>query len=283
MPNYYAHLVFGREVLAQLPPVLRGRLEEERGAFDIGLYGPDPLFCYHPMTRNFPRVTGLSMHKQPVRPVAERLRRAVEDDLPCARGYAAGFLCHFALDSRCHYYIEERHTRRGISHAGMEAELDRALMLADGIDPFHETPLPSAALPAAFYETAAAAAYPGVRPDQFQTGLRGFERLCRLQTRAAGTRVHRVANWAGSRSSLLSRVRGSVLSPAPDPADAESTQILLSLLHREAASTAEELTRFFAAVARGGALDGWYDRPFSGQWLAEQAAGQTVIPHAAAR
>lgn len=282
MPNYYAHLVFGREVLAQLPPVLRGRLEGERGAFDIGLYGPDPLFCYHPMTRNFPRITGLTMHKQPVRSVAERLRRAVEDDLPYARGYAAGFLCHFALDSRCHYYIEGRHAQ-GLSHAGMEAELERALMLADGIDPLHETPLPSPALPTAFYETVTTAAFPGVRPDQFQTGLRVFERFCRLQTRAAGTRVHRFANWAGSRSSRLSRVRGTVLSPTPDPAYAESTQVLFSLLHGEAASTAEELTRFFAAVARGGTLDSWYDRPFSGQWQAEQEAGQADLPHVAVR
>ncbi|MEA4954996.1 MAG: zinc dependent phospholipase C family protein [Pseudoflavonifractor sp.] len=278
MPNYYAHLIFGREVLAQLPPVLRGQLEGERGAFDIGLYGPDPLFCYHPMTRNFARITGLSMHKEPVRPVAERLLQAVEDDLPYARGYAAGFLCHFALDSCCHYYIEEQHAR-GLSHAGMEAELERALMLADGIDPLHETPMLYPELPDVFYETATAAAYPGVRPDQLRKGLRGFRRFCRLQTRAAGTRVHRFTNWAGRRSSHLSRVRGTILSPSPDPAYTESTQVLLSLLHDEVASTAAELTRFFAVVARGGVLDDWYDRPFSGQWRAEQE----LVPQAAAR
>lgn len=270
MPNYYAHLVFGREVLAQLPPILRGQLEGERGAFDIGLYGPDPLFCYHPMTRNFARTTGLSIHKEPVRPAAERLRKAVEDGLPYARGYAAGFLCHFALDSRCHYYIEERHAQ-GLSHAGMEAELERALMLADGIDPLHETPMPCPELPGAFYETVTSAAYPGVRPDQFQKGLRVFRRFCRLQTRAAGTYVHRFANWAGGHSTRLSRVRGTVLSPSPDPVYAESTRVLLSLLHGEAASTAAELTRFFAVVARGGVLGSWYDRPFSGQWQSEQA------------
>lgn len=269
MPNYYAHLIFGRAVLSQLPAVLRSQLEAERVAFDVGLYGPDPLFFYHPMTRNHARATGIAMHKQPVRPAAERLRRAVEDDLPYARGYAAGFLCHFALDSRCHYYVEEQVARWGLSHAGMEVELDRALMVADGVDPLHETPMPSADLPPSFYETAAAV-YPGVKPVQFEKGLQLFRRVSRLQTRAAGTKVHRFANWAGGRSHKFSKVRGTVLSPAPDPVYAETTRTLLALLEEEVSPTAQELSRFFAAVARGTGLDGWYDRPFGGQWKTDQ-------------
>lgn len=281
MPNYYAHLVFGREVLARLPETLKSQLEAERDAFEVGLYGPDPLFFYHPMTRNFARTCGIAMHKQPVRPVARRLRRAVEDDLPFARGYAAGFLCHFALDSRCHYYVEERVARWGLSHAGMEVELDRALMVADGIDPLHETPMPQPRLPGAFFETVTAAAYPGVRPVQFEKGLRLFSRVSRLQTRAAGTRVHRFANWAGNRTAKFSKVRGTVLSPAPDPAYRQTTADLLSLLRGEVAPTAEELARFFAAVARGGELDGWYDRPFGGQWMADWsgAEGRVATAH----
>lgn len=264
MPNYYAHLVFGRMVFDRLPPVLRGQLNAERDAFHAGLYGPDPLFCYHPMTRNYARRSALEMHKQPVRPVAEGLKAAVEEDLPFARGYAAGFLCHFALDSRCHLYIEEQVERLGLSHAGMEVELDRALMLADGLDPLKETPMPALRLTEDFYKTATAAAYPGVRPDQFKKGLRLYRRLSRLQTKAAGTGIHRVTNWAGNKVTRFSKVRGTVLSPDPDPIYARATRDLLEILNGEVDATAQAVTRFFTAVARNGRLDSWYDRPFGG-------------------
>ena len=270
MPCYYAHLCFGAKVLQQLPPVLREQLLAQRAAFDIGNYGPDPLFFYHPMTHNFPRMTGRNMHKQPVRPVAQRLMAAVEDDLPYARGYAAGFLCHFALDSRCHYYIEEQVAVNGLSHAGMEAELDRALMVEHGLDPLHDTPMPDVPLPDSFYETVTTAAYPGVKPEQFAKGFRMFRRVSRLQTRAAGTRVHRFTNWAGRKSQKFSKVRGTVLTPAPDPIYEETTGELLRLMDAEVASTAREISGFFAAVARGGELDGWYDRPFGGAWRREE-------------
>lgn len=280
MPNYYAHTVFGREVLAQLPPLLRSQLESQRQAFDVGLYGPDPLFFYHPATRNFPRVTGMTMHKRPVRPVAERLLQAVRDDLPYARGYAAGFLCHFALDSRCHYYIEAQAASSDLTHSGMEAELDRALMLADGIDPLHETPIAPLDLPHSFYETVTAAAYPGVRPGQFAGGLRLFRRMCRFQTCLGGTRASDAANWVGSRWPRWTAAKGSLLPSDPDPLYAENTATLLCLLRGEVAGTAEELTRFFTVVARGGALGPWYDRPFSGQWTAEHTG---AVRAAAAR
>lgn len=264
MPCYYAHRVFGRAVLALLPDPLRGRLEDEGGAYEVGLYGPDPLFFYHFLTKNRPRMTGLLMHKQPVRPVAERLRRAVEEDLPLAHGYAAGFLCHFALDSRCHFYIEEQTALRGLSHAGMESELDRALMLRDGLDPLRDTPLPDPALPADFYRTVCQAAYPGVQPHQFEVAFRNFRRVSRLQTKLAGTGASRLTYWAGDRVPALASLRGSVLTRLPDPAYEGTTRDLLALLEGEAAPAARAIAAFFAPA--GGALGDWYDRPFSGQW-----------------
>ena len=44
MPNYYAHLEFGRHVLESLPLPLRRSIEREKTAFLLGLLGPDPLF-----------------------------------------------------------------------------------------------------------------------------------------------------------------------------------------------------------------------------------------------
>lgn len=50
--------------------------------------------------------------------MAERLLQAVEEGRPEAGGYAAGFLCHFALDSACHGYIEERAAAGPATHSG---------------------------------------------------------------------------------------------------------------------------------------------------------------------
>ena len=52
MPNYYAHLSLGAQVLSQLPQELSLLLNRERSAFDLGCLGPDPLFFYRPTLPN---------------------------------------------------------------------------------------------------------------------------------------------------------------------------------------------------------------------------------------
>ncbi len=274
MPNYYAHLIFGEQVLSQLPSPLRTRIQQETAAFQIGLLGPDPLLFYRPLVHNLPRSIGVSMHRHPVRPVAERLRQAVADNLPYAESYAAGFLCHFALDSRCHQFIEEEMARSGLSHSGMEAELDRRLMLSDGIDPFHDTPLPSMQFHTAFYESITPVAYPGVMPRQFFRALASFRRWCRLQTRVAGTRLSLFASWASERYPPLAPIRGAILPREPATAYAQAVNALCALLEEEVAPTAEELKRFFSPHSGRAALSGWYDRPFSGHQKSPQPMGQ---------
>lgn len=49
--------------------------------------------------------------------------------------YIYGFICHFALDRECHGYIDEKIASSGVSHAEIEAEFDRALLVKDGYDP----------------------------------------------------------------------------------------------------------------------------------------------------
>ena len=137
MPNYFAHLTFGARVLAHLPEDLRTSLEGERAAFDLGCLGPDPLFFYHPATGNPARREGLKMHKCSALPAFRRLRAAVEECVPMSRGYAAGFLCHLALDSACHPYVEARAARGELAQAnGREwtaAEWEAALAALGGL------------------------------------------------------------------------------------------------------------------------------------------------------
>lgn len=135
MPNYYAHLTFGQRVLADLPAGLSELIEQEREAFDLGCLGPDPLFFYQPIRPNAVRREGIKMHRRSALPAVERLRQAIEDGVPMSTGYGAGFLCHLALDSACHGYVDDRAADGPISHMAIEGEYDRMLMERDASMP----------------------------------------------------------------------------------------------------------------------------------------------------
>jgi hypothetical protein len=51
------------------------------------------------------------------------------------KAYIYGFICHFALDSESHGYIEHKIAQSGISHSEIETEFDRSLMIKDQKDP----------------------------------------------------------------------------------------------------------------------------------------------------
>lgn len=157
MPNYYAHLTFGQRVLADLPAGLSELIEQEREAFDLGCLGPDPLFFYQPIRPNAVRREGIKMHRRSALPAVERLRQAIEDGVPMSTGYGAGFLCHLALDSACHGYVDDRAADGPISHMAIEGEYDRMLMERDGLNAAEQSPLPSAPADRAVWEAASQA------------------------------------------------------------------------------------------------------------------------------
>ena len=260
MPNYYAHLQFGALVLSQLPQSLRARVEREREAYQIGQYGPDPLFFYHPLTRNFARMTGMNMHHEPLRAVAERLRQAVREEKPFAVGYTAGFLCHFALDSVCHAYIAQATRNKSVTHAGIESEFDRLLMERSGLDPSRDTPMPPLDMPADFYNTVCTYAYPGVTAGQFQAGFRLFRRVSRLYTRLVGHPARHAVNWLADTVPGCSFFRHAILTRKASPLYRECSLKMLELFRQAAAPTAEQLAAFFEGIPLGE----WYDRDFCG-------------------
>lgn len=108
MPNYYAHLTFGQRVLADLPPACPNSLSRSGRPLTWAVWAPDPLFFYQPIRPNAVRREGIKMHRRSALPAVERLRQAIEDGVPMSTGYGAGFLCHLALDSACHGYVDAR-------------------------------------------------------------------------------------------------------------------------------------------------------------------------------
>lgn len=258
MPNYYTHITFGAQVLAALPTPLRDTLEMERSAYDLGCLGPDILFFYRPVRRE-----GTEMHKRSALPAFQRLRAGVADGEPMSGGYAAGFLCHLALDSACHPYITAVAARGGITHLAMEAELDRTLMERAGLPAKRHTYMPRPTDPAVW--RAAALAYQQAGPEDVARGCRAMGWDTKLLARFYGSRTGRVATRLSRHLPRLKDTVGVILDRAPAPACAETTPTLLELLGRTVPVAAGQIVRFFDAARAGAPLDPWLDRDFTGR------------------
>lgn len=140
MPATYAHKRFGRDVYACLPEHIKDIIGMERELFEMGLMGPDPFYLIiSPFfgTRQRIRKYGFSTHAAsglhfmvPASRVAERSGFAAPE-----MAYIYGVICHFALDRECHAYIIKEAKRPDLSHAQIEMEFDRRLLIHDGKDP----------------------------------------------------------------------------------------------------------------------------------------------------
>ncbi|MFR3273320.1 MAG: peptidase, partial [Slackia sp.] len=106
MPAIMTHDFFGKEVYAVHAKAI-GSSADERDAFLLGNQGPDPLF-YLVLTmrmKPFFRLGGKMHHENPTKllfALKESLDVLEDDEVSIGRAYAAGFLCHYTLDSLMH-------------------------------------------------------------------------------------------------------------------------------------------------------------------------------------
>lgn len=271
MPNYYTHLTFGARVLERLPETLAAALAREGEAFRLGCLGPDPLFFDFCRQGREVRREGHAMHGASALTAAARLRRAVEEDVPMSRGYAAGFLCHLALDSACHGYVNRRAAEGGPTHLAMEAEFDRVLMMADGwpaVD--RQAHMPVVEDPQVWI--AAARAYVHAGPAEVERAYRRMERDTAMLARASDRLRGRLLDLVARLIPRAAGLRGIALRAEPDPACAESSRMLRRLLEEAVEPTAGVVAGFFEDVARGRPLSPWFDRDFKGHVFSGAAA-----------
>ena len=228
MPSHYAHYRFGQAVRARLTGEARAAVETFPELYLIGLYGPDVLFYYRGYGKNPVNRRGYALHE---RTGAEFFGRAAQvlARHPGDAAYlacACGLLCHFVLDSRCHPCVSAAMERDGVGHIALETELDRALLLADGLDPVR-TPLTGHVEPTVANAHVLRAFFPGVTTLQMQASLR-WMKLADGIFLAPG-RGKRVLLRAAARAVGQADLTQMVIGYAPDPACARALAELQAL------------------------------------------------------
>lgn len=110
MPAVITHELFGRDAYADVSALLHFSSFDQHDAFMLGNQGPDPLFFLvtDPRVDAQNRVGERMHHECPARLISslrDSLSMLSERERPIGEAYAAGFLCHYLLDSTMHPLI----------------------------------------------------------------------------------------------------------------------------------------------------------------------------------
>lgn len=134
MPNIWAHIQFGREVLSAIGEDGPMGLPSWRTAFQLGCQGPDFLFYdrflpWQPTTEL--NKLGTLMHNVRCGPFLTSLfeeagKRRADDP---AVGYTIGFLLHHVLDRHLHPFVFSRSGFKKWHHQRYETAMDSAILM----------------------------------------------------------------------------------------------------------------------------------------------------------
>lgn len=254
MPTTYAHYKFGNEVMSALPRPLQNSIENNRELFDVGVHGPDLLFYYKALTKNPVNGQGYTLHDEMADiffdHAAEVIAKA--ENPSAARAYIYGFICHFALDSECHKYIEKMIQVSGISHSEIEMEFDRLLLKEDYINPVrylatkHIHPsLENGAVIAPFFRD--------MTPELIERCMRSMI-FCHKALLAPGP-VKRNLIFAGMKiAGCYDSMHGMVMSLEPNPECREYCQLLKKLFSGAVPLAAGLIIQYQKKLFQGGDL-----------------------------
>ncbi len=270
MPTTYAHFHFGRRAEPLLPEPVARAVRENRQLYDIGLHGPDILFYYQPLTSNPVGRLGGEMHDHPARDFFYPARDVYTsaENREGALAYLTGFLCHYALDSACHGYIEKKLTVSHLTHGEIEIELDRYLMEQDGKDP-SRTVVTAHIVPSRENAAVIAPFFTDVDAGQIRRSLCLMKICCDL---LSGRGWRRTAVNAGLRlTGQYERLHRMVMAERPLPESEDSDLRLGKLLNRGLERFARLVGPYLAFLQGGsfpdgleqtfGPGDGWQEIP----------------------
>lgn len=249
MPDQIAHTLFARRVLAAADARLQERIRPDCAAFRAGCFGPDPLFN-DPSPRR--RAEGFEMHRRSGREALERMRKPIQQSMPCAADYAAGFFCHYALDRLCHPQIKAMAARGEAQHLALETAYDRVLYLRGNRDLPLRIPMSKSAL------QAAAQMYLRVGPNRYRADLEAFWQMRRLLILGGGSWLSHIPG------KFSAKLDGLIPHAQNTPGIERGIAMLDALMEESIAPAAEQLSLYFHAIDHNLELDSWTNADFSG-------------------
>lgn len=270
MPTTYAHYRLGQEIRTRVKEKERRRIDAYPELFDIGLHGPDILFYYKPLFSDPVSQLGHIMHRRMGREFFTRAAGVVRThkSQEAHLSYVYGVICHFSLDALCHAYIAEKMEKSGISHAEIESEFDRELMVIDGLDPVRHrltghltVSNENAEIISDFYR--------GIEAKQVKRAVRSMKFYTDILTAPSKIKrsiIHTLLRLAGKYDEL----QGMMISYEKNPKCEDSTKKLMEL-YDESVGTAVRLIDEYGNYLEGTApLDSMYRYTFSGAVTPEE-------------
>lgn len=263
MPTTYAHYSFGQKV-SQVVGEREGKIIADcPELFNFGLHGPDLLFYYNALSKNPVNQLGSRLHELPGRFFFENAARVIraQERKEAFYAYAYGFICHFVLDVRCHGYINEKIEASGITHAEIEAELDRELMVGDGLNPVSHK-VTGHLVPSVENARVIQEFFPNIDEKQIYKTMKDmvfYLDMLTAPSRAKRSMIYTLLRASGHYESM----HGLIINYEKNPQCEDSTEKLL-LLYQDAVKLAVQLiAEFEAYVEEQTPLQGIYQYNFS--------------------
>lgn len=265
MPSTYAHYRMGQEVLEQVSDPARSIIMKHKQLYDIGLHGPDILFYYHPLGTNHVNAIGYGLHERSGKYFFGKAAEIIEKapDKEAALAYIYGFICHFALDSTCHGYIDEKIAQSGVSHTEIEVEFDRSLMIEDGKDPVRQD-LTKHIVQSMENAEVIAQFFSGTEPKQVKKALKGMIRNNQLLLAPSGLKrkmIYAILRLSGN----YKEMHGLLVNFKANPACKDSTEKLHQLYAVAENRAVMLIDEYGKYMTKEGALNALYNYTFSGK------------------
>lgn len=244
MPTTYAHYRFGCDVRKKLGEYEANIIENNIDIFNIGVYGPDILFYYRPFIKNKIIKLASKHHHQNFRIILEHATECIkrQEDKDKYLAYMYGFICHFALDSYCHGYINNKKRESGLAHNLMESEFDRMLLEMDGYNPIKYKPT-SHIKPDKEIAKTIADIYIDVDEKTAYKSIKSMKSFCNFMV--APTFVSRAIIYTGLFvSGNLSKKRGMLITHKPDARCEETNKEIFRLYEKALELAVKMIERF---------------------------------------
>lgn len=132
MPDIYLHHLTAERILDKLDPAINTMIDRE--IFRFSMIAPDIYLHYRFMFPHFrhgiPERSKTMHHTRVQEYLIELIKRSGKTEV---FSHLSGVLCHYALDSTCHPWVNKHANNRGIMHAAIEHRADAIALEQQGL------------------------------------------------------------------------------------------------------------------------------------------------------